>query len=368
MTPDPLQPVGRTARGLKIALVAVGVLIAMLCLFRGRKPVPPPSPERATPVTTIVAAATPYEDTTYLPARVEAQFDADLAVEKGGVVTEILVEKGAKVEAGQVLMKQDDATWKNVAERAEIEFREADKAMQRWEELKKAGAVSASDYDAIKARYDNAKVGLADARDQLDKCSLRSPAPGVIADRYLEVGEHAGEGAPAFRLVDADRVKLAMDVPERKISAVEAGAALAFTLEALPGRAFEGRVTFVAPAANVENNAFRVELTAANPDGAIRPGMIARATLAAKSSETAVVLPLAAVLPRKGEHIVFLLENGKASRRIVRLREIRDQYAVLASGVKDGDRVILEGNRTLADGMPVTVAGETAEPPPAAAE
>ncbi len=359
MTPDTPQPGNPIGKRLCIALLAVVLLIVLLAIFRGRKQVPPPSPERATPVTTVLAAATPYEDITLLPARVEGQFEATLAVEKAGIVRELRADKGARVAAGEVLLRMDDATWKSVADRAEIEFREAEKAMTRWEELKKTGAVSPSDYDAIRARFDHAKVGLADARDQLEKCALKSPAKGVIADRLLEVGEYAGEGAAAFRLVDSDRIKLVLDVPERSVYAIEAGQVLGFTVEAVPGRTFEGAVTFVSPAASRENNAFPVELTAENPDGVLRPGMIARVALSRPSSENAVVLPLSAVLPRKGEHIVFVVEDGKASRRIVRLREIKGQSAVLESGVRDGDRVVVEGSRALADGMPVD---ETSEP------
>ena len=93
--------------------------------------------------------------------------------------------------------------------------------------------------------------------------------------------------------------------------------------------------------------------------------MIAQVALVRKEREGALVVPLAAVVPRKGEHYVFAAVDGRAVRKRVRIAALTGHEAVLESGVAPGDRIVVEGHRGLQDGMPVAEAGADA---PVAAE
>ncbi|MFH0953274.1 MAG: efflux RND transporter periplasmic adaptor subunit [Verrucomicrobiota bacterium] len=340
---------------LAIVVIVILVLIVILVFLPRRKPKLPEAHGQIVAVRTVTVAPARLDDTILLPGRIEAQFESTLALDKPGMVEELLVDKGDRVEAGQVLLRLDDRSWKANLERAQIEFREAEKNLKRWQELKTTGAVSPTDFDAVQTRYDVAKVSQDDATVNFSKCTLKSPAAGVIVDRYVQRGEYLAEGARVFRLVDADTVKLAVEVPERDVLGVAPRQRIAFVVDTIPGRAFTGEVTFVSNAARAETGAFPMELRSANPDGILRPGMIARVTLVRGVREGAIVLPLSAVVPKKGEYMVFVVENGKALRRVVKVDSLSDRDAVIASGVSAGDEVVVEGNRALVDGLPVEV-------------
>ena len=343
----------------KLRLIALGILglIILLAILPKCHQKIEKSEETAAAVVTQIVKPSTAEDVIYLPATVRARFDARLATDKPGIVAKILVDKGSPAEAGQVLLRIEDSAWKTRAEQAEIEEREAKKEYNRWLELQKTGAVSPSDFDTVKARYDTAVLSLADARIQHDKCSLKSPVRGIITDRYLEVGEHAPEGAAAFRLVDIDEVKLSVDIPERNVLAVVPGNRMTFTVDVLPDRVFTGTVSFVSSAASEENNSFAAELRCANPDRELRPGMIATIALSRAVREDAIVVPLSSVIPRKGEYIAFVVENDRASRRVVKLQSITEKDVILSSGLNPGDELVVDGGRTLADGMKVSRGG-----------
>lgn len=336
----------------KIVLVLV-VLILVLAIVPKRGERLPDKHSEVPAVSTIVVQPSRIEDRIFLPAVVKARLEATLALDKAGIVHRISAERGDRVTAGQPLLELEQSTWRANLKRAEIEFREADREYRRWEELKSAGAVSASDYDNVKARYDLAKVGLQQAKTDVAKCRLSSPSAGIIVERFLEVGEHAGEGAPAFRLVDIAEVKLTLDIPERDALALKTGMDMAFAVDALPGREFTGTVSFVSAAARSENNAFPAEIRLTNPGEELRPGMIARVALTRAVRQDALVLPLAAVVPLKGEYVVFIVDKGIALRKVVKVDSITDREAVLASGISAGDEVVVAGNRALVDGMPV---------------
>ena len=157
--------------------------------------------------------------------------------------------------------------------------------------------------------------------------------------------------------MDIDEVKLSVDIPERNVLAVVPGNRMPFTVDVLPNRVFTGTVSFVSSAAFEGNNSFAAELRCANADHALRPGMIARTALSRAVHKDAIVVPLSAITPRKGEYIAFVVENERASRRIVKLDAITEKEVVLSSGLKPGDELVVDGNRTLADGMKVSRSG-----------
>jgi multidrug efflux pump subunit AcrA (membrane-fusion protein) len=90
-----------------------------------------------------------------------------------------------------------------------------------------------------------------------------------------------------------------------------------------------------------------------DPDSRLRAGMIAEVALVRGVAEQAIVLPLAAVVPHKGDYVVFVVEDGHAVRRLVRIDSFVGHEAVIRSGLSAGERVVIEGQRTLQDGMPV---------------
>ena len=188
----------------------------------------------------------------------------------------------------------------------------------------------------------------------VSQCEVRSPFAGVIVDRGVEVGDYANEGQAVMSLIRLDRVKVAFDVPEQVVAALQPGQSKKFTLTALPGREFTGEVTFVSSQAGRDSNSFAAELEADNADGALKAGMIAQVALVRQEREGAMVVPLAAIVPRKGEYYVFAVENGRAVRKRVLLGSLIGHEAVLESGVEAGERIVVEGHRSLQDGQPVT--------------
>ena len=343
----------KQSKTIVIVFVVILLLIVLFAILPKRKEVITDEPTPPPPVTTMLVEPVQVNDVLHLPAKVHAVFDAALALDKAGIVAELPVDRGSEIEAGQILLRLEDSIWKAGLEAAEIQHREAKREWNRWQELRKTGAVSTSEFDAVQARFDLAKVTLENARINLEKCVLRSPSAGVIADRYVEVGEHVAEGAPAFRVVNSERIKLAVDIPERDVLQVRTGMAMPFTIDSLPEHAFTGTVTFVAAAARAENNSFPAELMVENAGGSLRPGMMGRLALSRGQRINAIVLPFGAVIPKKGEYVAFVVENGKALQRLVKLDYFSDFDVVLASGLEPGEEVVIEGNRALSDGMVV---------------
>lgn len=357
----------RPSLWLWIALAVVVVLIVVLAVL----PKPPEQTkteaEKPVAVRTVAIEPRKIEDALLLPGRIQAMQEAQLGAQRAGQVVEILADKGQAVEAGQVLLRIDSRLWEAARKRAAIEVRDAEKDLKRWKELEKSGAVSASDYEGIQRRQESAEIALEEAEVMASQCEVRAPFGGVIVERGVEVGDYANEGQAVLSVIRLDRVKVAFDVPEQDVASLQPGQGKKFTLAALPGREFTGKVTFVSSQAGRASNSFAAELEAENADGALKAGMIAQVALVRQEREGAMLAPLAAIVPRKGEHYVFVVENGRAVRKRVLLGALIGHEAVLESGVAAGERIVVEGHRGLQDGQPVTESGAEAGAPMEAA-
>jgi membrane fusion protein (multidrug efflux system) len=345
-----------SVRSLVTPLIMGAIVAAILILILTRKPVKPvpPVPEAPTAVRVQAVRAGALPDIVELTGRLAPDEDAVLATRKPGLVRKVHVDKGVRVKAGDLLLELDSTLWTSAVRKADLSLAEAERDLARWKELATSGAVSPTDLDRLQTRRDLAAETVTEARAHLDQCFVRSPADGWIDQRFLSEGEFAPEGAAAYRFVKLNPLKVQFDLPERDGRALTAGLALPFTLDGFP-TAKTGLVSFIARAASPENNAFRVELTVPNADEALQPGMIARIAVTRRQYEHALVTPLSAVIPHKDVHVVYVARDGKAVRRIVKLAGLLGEGAIIEDGLREGDEVIVEGNRSLSDGTPVRI-------------
>jgi len=344
-----------------LALIVVGIVL-LIAVEKPREVVEEMA-EKVVAVRTVRIAPRSISDVVVVPGRVVAAIEADLGAENAGRIVELLAEEGDRVAKDQVLLRIDDRLWRTALARAEIEKREADKDATRWAELEKTGAVSTRDLDSVRTRCDLAEAARVEARVHVDKCEVRSPIRGLVEQRRVEQGEFVNEGQMVFKVVDIDRVKVAFDMAERDVLSVRVGASVGVRLGALPDCVFTGTVSFVSSLGGRSSNAFRTEARLENPGHELRPGMIAEVEVVRGSRDDVIVFPLATVVPQKGEHVVFVVADGRAERRVVRIDSISGRDVVLASGVNLGDEVVLEGQRTLVDGALVSPVDDLLEEP-----
>jgi membrane fusion protein (multidrug efflux system) len=338
-------------------LAAVVVLMLDGILFLALAPARPAphlaAPSVVIPARTMTVARAPMREAVAYPARIEAVHDVVLAVEREGRIAELGADKGDRVKAGQVLLQLDNRAFTAALTRAEINLRQAADDLKRWEELRKSGSVSLTEFESVRNRHDLARIAVDEARVELDKGRILSPIDGGVEDRTVDVGEMASPGLPAFHIVNTDQVKVVVDLSERDVFAMRTGLTVPFHVDALNGQSFTGTAAFVAAAADPRSNTFRIELQAANPDGRLKPGVIARVMITRGVIEDALAVPLSALIPEKGQYVAYLVRDGHAVRRIVTLRAIIHDLAVVQEGLAPGDRVVIEGQRLVSDGAAI---------------
>lgn len=200
-----------------------------------------------------------------------------------------------------------------------------------------------------------ASASLRLAQVSLAKTAITSPITGFINKVYVERGEFINPGTPIADLVQIHQVKVTVGVPERDISRIQLGDSVQVSFDAYPDQIFTGPVIFIGAAADPANRSFPVKIRLQNPDLRLRPGMIARVSMARERVQNTLVIPLDAVIEQEKGRIVFVEQQGRAVRREIETGAKSGTRVRVLSGLRTGDRLIVFGHRNLIGGERVQV-------------
>jgi RND family efflux transporter MFP subunit len=327
-----------------------------------------------------------------LVASVEPVTRTTLAAEQGGLVAERLFDEGQVVQAGQVLVKMKTdlldaelataeaarASAEATVSRSQAQLENASNKLARMvrisetaasgEELRDAATeekVRKADVAVQKAIHSEKAAEVARLKLMIDKLQVKAPVAGMVSRRHVEVGQWVKQGEAVADLVKLDPLWVKVMVPESVIARVQPGDEAPISIDALKGRKFTAVVDQVLPEADPLSRTFAVKLLVKNPEGRVRPGFFARATLMGRS-DAEVVVPKDAVVPRGTDAHVVAARDGKAVVvPVTRGPSEGDTVAVtpLKPGdLTDQDVVVIRGNEQIRGGEPLMILGPPVRP------
>ena len=222
-----------------------------------------------------------------------------------------------------------------------------------------AEAQHQSDLSAVRVAESEVKrqeATLSIAQKKLSDATLRAPISGAIAKRHVNRGEFVKENVAVFTIVRSDILKYTGTVPERAALAVRPGQSVQLQVDAVPGRMFTGKITRVSPAVDVTNRTVSLEAQVPNPQGLLKPGLFARGIAEVGRDQGVAFVPEAAVSYFVGITKLFVVADGKAQERAVKVGRKQNGAVEILEGVKPGELVATSSLAQLYDGAPVTVA------------
>ena len=377
-----------------VAIVLIGGGSWFALSGRGAVPVHVAS---ARPMTAAAAASASVLDATgYVTARRAATVSAQIT----GTLTQVLIEEGEHVAAGQVLARLDDTAQKAALAQAQAaansaqallgqyqaQLAQSKRDLQRMQDMVGRKLVSqqaleqactlvetgSAQVAAQQRQIELTQAQVRSAQVQLDYCTVHAPFAGVIIAKAAQVGEiisplSAGGGftrTGVGTIVDMDSLEVEVDVNEAYINRVVAGRPVESVLNAYPDWKIPSHVIAIIPTADRSKATVKVRIALDAKDDRIVPDMGVRVSFLEESKPQAVaqaaprgVLVPAGALRKDGDKdIVFLVKDGKAQRRAVSVgATVGDARQVLA-GVNSGDSVIVDAPEELKDGSSVETA------------
>ncbi len=298
---------------------------------------------------------TKIRDVLILPGETQAWEDVRVSSEMDGLIEWIGPKEGERVRKGEIIARIDVAARKAALDRAGASFKLADELFKRRESLFQRGIISKEDLDKAATERAVAESNLRQSQVEYERGFLRAPISGLVNHLYADSGEYVAKGSPILDLVNVDRIKIQIHVPEMDIRFIKEGDQALVTVDALPGRHLTGKVDFVSYKADPLTKTFRVQVTVENISKEIRPGMIARVALLRREVPDALVVPLFALVNKGGERVLFVEKDGVAMARTVSIGIIEGERVQITGGLSPGERVIVSGHMELEEGMQVEV-------------
>lgn len=230
--------------------------------------------------------------------------------------------------------------------------------------------VQEKELEAVRIQAKNAEIALENARLNRSKTRITSllAQPAVVATRSVEAGEMAAPGMPLLELLDMGTMRLLLRVPSVDVRHIAKGDNVDVTcIGDEPGRVRVGVVHFVAVQAHAQNTTFAVKVELQNDDGSLRAGQMCEAR-PALSLHRHPLVPRDAVLDTPEGKVVMIDDGGTARERTITIVVERNGVAAIGSGLAEGDRVLVVGQRLARDGDSINVRAERSqvgqEPPP----
>ncbi len=336
--------------------------------------------------------------------------EVSLRSQTEGRLLELNVDVGDRVEIGQVLARLDDnilqtnlkearaelaareSEVRNAlnrvrnaevqAERSEVELQQA-RADAKWnssltasgvisrqqaEVAQKDAAVAAKVLRSAREQISIEREAVATARqrvsversvvaqvkERLSYAVLKSPISGIVIDRLSEPGNLIQPGNEVLKLGNFDRIKIVVPISELALFKVTVGQTVNVSLDAFPGQKITGRVSRIAPAADITTRQIPVEIIIPNPEGRIGSGLLARVEFSDRNFADKIIVPETAL---QGKDTIFILDrDGEKATVTAKKVQIGDRYndrIEIISGLKPGDRFVIRTSRPLKTGESV---------------
>ena len=311
-----------------------------------------------------------------LSATAEALQESPLSPRLSGVVKEVFVEEGKRVEAGDRILSLDSviARLEVVSAQAGLDeaiarHREAVRQKNEYQSLRRNKAVAASLLASAEADEEIAQASIAKQRAEVKRLEellsrhlLTAPFSGIVAEKNVETGQWVKAESGVVKLVALDRIRIRASIPQRFYPRIAPDLKARIRFDSLPGEEFIGKVDSMVAAGNRNTRTFPLLLLLDNPNNRIAPGMSARIFIELSGEQQpSIMLPRdAVVLKADGSRVVWRVTGSDEPYKVKQVSVVTGRtqdnlVEILDSSLKVGDRVVLLGNENLRPGQSVKI-------------
>ena len=283
----------------------------------------------------------------------------DLSFRTRGRIAAFNVIEGQRVQKGQELAILETQNAEDALNQSRIRFEQASRQLERFEKLAEENMIQESQLEQAIGEMESATIALQQAELELDRCTLRAPAEGVILKEYLDSRTTVAAGHPIYSFRDASRPWITeVELTDQNAFIFGLGATAQARFAPYPGETFAGTLTKQAGIADKNNGLYTVEITIDTQGRELRPGMVVEVDLLHETEETFSTVPLDALVDVRGHRgVIYLLdeEDSRAREIPIHIVAITGGSVAIAEPLPAGTSVVVRGQQSLRDMTPVKV-------------
>lgn len=288
-------------------------------------------------------------------ATLEAEQEATVVSKVRGIIEEIHVEEGDRVQAGQVIAKIEDDQYQIEADRTKATLDRLYNDFQRNKELFERELISAEAFQNSQYEYESQKATYDLAALNLEYTSVRSPISGVISERFVKAGNMIGTDQQMYRVTDFSPLQAILHIPEHEMSKIRNDQRAELRVDALPNETFVGHVERISPVVDSETGTFKVTIYVDETRDMLRPGMFGRVKIVYDTRENTRMIPKSAVISEDLAESVYVIKDSLAFKKEIQTGYTNGSNVEIINGLEDGEMVVTIGQGSLQDSSKVSV-------------
>jgi membrane fusion protein, multidrug efflux system len=187
---------------------------------------------------------------------------------------------------------------------------------------------------------------------------VESPIAGMVGKVYVDIGAHVSPQSPVAMVIDMNKVKVYLDIPEKYIPVVSVDMHASVTVDAYPGQVFDGIIAQISPVIDTLTRTAQAQIVIDNQDHRLRSGMFAKVKVVTAEYADSLVVLKEAVMGKEPQQYVYVVEDGTARLREIKTGVRQGAYVQVIKGLAKGDKVVIMGQQRLFEGAVVLVEEE----------
>jgi membrane fusion protein (multidrug efflux system) len=279
---------------------------------------------------------------------------ADILARVSGVIETLVAEEGDRVGKGQVLLHIEDDEYRHRTTMAKVDLEKQQARLNRAEKIFAQGLSSAEDFDAIRTDTASAEAALELAQLELSYTNVTAPFSGRVVRRYVDQGQTVSNGTALYQLADMHRLLARVFIPAREFRSIRPDQPVQLVVSSTGDR-LTGRIDLVNPLVDPESGTIKVTVEVTDYPPTTRPGDFVEVSIVTASHSDSLLVPRVAVVTERGQRSVYVIDGETAHQRSVEVGFEDDVNAEIVSGLEPGELVVVQGQRALRDGQPVSV-------------
>lgn len=316
-------------------------------------PAAKPAPQSATAVEAARVTAESLAQSIVTVGSLRSDESVIIRPEVSGRIADFSFREGQRVEKGATLVRLDASVQRAELEQAQANLALSKSRLDRARDLHQKGFLSSQASDEAESNFKVAQATYDLVSARLTKLEITAPFAGIVGLRLVSVGDYIREGQDVTNLEDIDTLKVDFRVPEIAMRRVSAGQLLQITVDALPGRTFDGKIFAINPLLDANGRSIVLRASIKNTDSKLRPGMFARVRLLMDEKSEAMTVPEQALIAAGDDFFVYRIVEDRALRTKVELGQRRAGVVEISRGLSKDDTVIIAGQFKIRDGSAV---------------
>jgi RND family efflux transporter MFP subunit len=290
-----------------------------------------------------------------LPGVAKPWISLEVVSEIRGKIINKKVNEGRRVNKGDILAVIDKSDYQNSHDAALASYESALSTQKRLKALVKKNFVTQSQLDDAVARVKTTRADLENAKLALSRCTILSPMKGIVDRVYIENGTFLNSGDPVALILQIDKLKIEVGIPESDVDAVRKLKTFDMVIDALDKKTYGGEYHYLYKTTDSMARLYTLEISVDNGDGSILPDMFARVKIIKRQAPQGLCVPMYSLVSLDKDVGVYVEKNG-----IVRFRPVStgflDGWKIqITQGLFPGERIVVVGHRSIEDGEQINV-------------